>query len=223
MSNTTTICLLSGGLDSATATAIAIEAGHQVIGLSFNYGQRHNRELIAASQLAKYFNLIEHQIVDIDLSTWGGSSLTDMRKALPINGVVEGLIPNTYVPGRNTVFIAIGLSFAEARGANQLVLGVNAMDYSGYPDCRADYIDAFQKLANLSNKIGREGNGIKLWTPLIYWKKVKIIEEALRLGVPIQSTWSCYSENNIPCGKCDSCRIRNLALRKAGRPDLCNL
>ena len=222
MSNTTTICLLSGGLDSATATAIAIEAGHQVIGLSFNYGQRHKRELIAAREIAKHLDLAEHQIIDINLAAWGGSSLTDLTKPLPVNGVLEGVIPTTYVPGRNTVFIAIGLSFAEARGANKLVLGINAMDYSGYPDCRSDYIEAYQQLANLSSKSGREGNGIKLWAPLIHWEKVKIIQEALRLNLPIKSTWSCYSGDLQPCGKCDSCRIRDVALRKVGRSDLCS-
>tara|TARA_B100000700_G_C14866396_1_gene771160 strand:+ start:227 stop:898 length:672 start_codon:yes stop_codon:yes gene_type:complete len=222
MTNSTIIALLSGGLDSATATAIAIEKGHKVIGLSFNYGQRHHRELIAATELARHLNLIEHKIIDINIGSWGGSSLTDMKKELPLNGVKKGEIPNTYVPGRNTVFIAIGLSLAEARGANQLVLGINAMDYSGYPDCRADYIDAYQNLAKLSSKSGREGNEIKLWAPLIHWNKVKIIQEAIRLNVPIESTWSCYSGKNKPCGLCDSCRIRNTALKKAGRPDLCN-
>ena len=222
MKNSTTITLLSGGLDSATATALAIEAGHKVIALSFNYGQRHQRELIAASKLAKQFNLIEHQIIEINLAAWGGSSLTDLNKEVPIDGLVDGVIPNTYVPGRNTVFIAIGLSLAEARGANQLVLGINAMDYSGYPDCRGDYLNAYQNLANLANKIGREGNGIKLWAPLIEWDKVKIIREALRLNIPIESTWSCYTGQEKPCGICDSCRIRETALREIGRTDLYN-
>ncbi len=218
----TTIALLSGGLDSVTAAAIAQEAGHKVIGLSFDYGQRHRRELSAATKLAKDLKLIEHQIISINLASWGGSSLTDKNQKLPTEGVIKNTIPNTYVPGRNTVFIAIGLSFAEARGADQLVIGINAMDYSGYPDCRPDYIKAYQKLANLSSKTGREGNGIKLWAPLISWEKVKIIEEALRLNIPIESTWSCYSDKEIPCGKCDSCRIRNSALEKVGRPDLCS-
>ena len=218
----TTIALLSGGLDSVTAAALAQEAGHKVIGLSFDYGQRHRRELSAATKLAKDLKLIEHQVISINLASWGGSSLTDKNQKLPTEGVVKNKIPNTYVPGRNTVFIAIGLSFAEARGANQLVIGINAMDYSGYPDCRPDYLKAYQKLANLSSKTGREGNGIKLWAPLISWEKVKIIEEALRLNIPIESTWSCYSDKEIPCGKCDSCRIRNSALQKVGRQDLCS-
>ena len=212
----TSIALLSGGIDSATATAMALEKGHHVIGLSFNYGQRHKRELKAAQQLAKHFNLLEHHIVDINLSTWGGSSLTDFNKSIPSEGVIPGLIPNTYVPGRNTVFIAIGLSLAEAKNANEIVLGINAMDYSGYPDCRPDYLLEYQKLANLANKTGREGKGIKLWAPLIYFNKSRIIEEALRLNIPINQTWSCYKGEEKPCGTCDSCRIRDAALEKAG-------
>jgi len=215
-----TIALLSGGLDSATATGLALEAGHEVIGLSIDYGQRHQRELIAASKIAKKLDLIEHQIIKVDLAQWGGSSLTDLTQSVPTNGVIEGVIPNTYVPGRNTVFIALGLSLAEARQASQLVLGINAMDYSGYPDCRGDYLEAYQNLSNLANKAGREGNGIKLWAPLIHFKKIKIVEEALRLKIPIKETWSCYIGKSEPCGKCDSCRIRNEAFIKANRLDL---
>ena len=217
-----TIALLSGGLDSATAAAIAIEKGHKVIGLSINYGQRHHQELKAAIKLAETLNLIEHQIIDVNLAAWGGSSLTDLKQSLPIEGVIKGNIPTTYVPGRNTVFIAIGLSLAEARGANNVALGINAMDYSGYPDCRPDYLSAYQKLASLSNKAGREGNSIQLWAPLIDLTKVEIIQEALRLNVPIEETWSCYSNNSKACGVCDSCRIRNEALEKSGRADLCS-
>lgn len=222
MTEDTTVALFSGGLDSATAAALAKQAGQKVIGLSFDYGQRHRRELEAATDLANYLELNEHQIININLSSWGGSSLTDPRQQLPIEGVTQGLIPNTYVPGRNTVFIAIGLSLAEARGANRLVLGINAMDYSGYPDCRPDYLKAYQNLANLSSKTGREGNGIKLWAPLINWQKVQIVQEALRLGIPIERTWSCYKGQETPCGVCDSCRIRDEALEKIGRSDLCS-
>jgi len=218
----TTVALFSGGLDSSTATAMAKEAGEKVIGLSFDYGQRHRRELKAAIELAKHLELTEHQIININLSSWGGSSLTDLNQKLPIEGVIKDFIPSTYVPGRNTVFIAIGLSLAEARGANKLVLGINAMDYSGYPDCRPDYLKAYQNLANLASKAGRDGNGIHLWAPLIHWKKTQIVEEALRLGIPIEKTWSCYSNKDIPCGVCDSCRIRNEALQKLGRLDLCS-
>ena len=222
MTDFSAIALLSGGLDSATAAALAQEAGGRVIGLSFDYGQRHRRELQAATAIAEALNLAEHHTISVNLASWGGSSLTDSAQALPVDGVQEGVIPSTYVPGRNTVFISIGLSLAEARGADRLVLGVNAVDYSGYPDCRPDYLDAFQTLADLSSKVGRDGRGPRLWAPLVEWSKQKIVEEALRLGVPIERTWSCYSGGDHPCGVCDSCRIRDTALREAGRPDLCS-
>ncbi|EHA62007.1 7-cyano-7-deazaguanine synthase QueC [Synechococcus sp. WH 8016] len=222
MTDSTAIALLSGGLDSATAAALAMKAGFRVIGLSFDYGQRHRRELDAAVDIANALNLAEHHTIKVDLAMWGGSSLTDHAQTLPTNGVEPGIIPSTYVPGRNTVFIAIGLSLAEARGADQLVLGVNAVDYSGYPDCRPDYLKAFQDLADLSSRAGREGHGPKLWAPLVEWSKQQIAEEALHLGVPIERTWSCYSGEDVPCGVCDSCRIRDEALLAAGRPDLCS-
>ena len=222
MSDSKTIALLSGGLDSATAVALAIEAGQKVIGLSFDYGQRHRKELQAANAIAAHMGLTEHHVINVNLGSWGGSSLTDLTQTVPSEGVVDGVIPNTYVPGRNTVFIAIGLSLAEARDANRLVLGVNAMDYSGYPDCRPDYLKAYQTLADLANKAGREGHGIKLWAPLIDWNKKRIVQEALRLGVPIEQTWSCYSGGDHACGICDSCRIRDAALSEAGRSDLCS-
>ena len=217
-----TIALLSGGIDSATAACIAIEAGHKVIGLSFNYGQRHLRELRAAEALATHLNLEDHLTIKIDLSSWGGSSLTDTSQKIPTKGIQKNIIPNTYVPGRNTIFVAIGLSLAEARGANQVALGINAMDYSGYPDCRPDYLEAYQKLANLSSRVGREGKGITLWAPLLDWEKTKIFKEALRLKIPIEETWSCYQGEIKPCGICDSCRIRDQALEKIGRKDLCS-
>jgi 7-cyano-7-deazaguanine synthase len=216
----TAVALLSGGLDSATAAALAQEAGLRVIGLSFDYGQRHRRELQAATAMAEHLGLAEHHTMAVNLAAWGGSSLTDLQQAVPSDGVVEGLIPSTYVPGRNTVFIALGLSLAEARGAERLVLGVNAVDYSGYPDCRPDYLEAFQQLADLASKSGREGHGAQLWAPLVHWSKTKIVAEALRLELPIELTWSCYSGADKPCGRCDSCRIRDAALREAGRADL---
>ncbi len=222
MTDSTAIALLSGGLDSATAAALAMKSGFRVIGLSFDYGQRHHRELDAAADVAKALNLSEHHIIQVNLASWGGSSLTDHNQALPTGGVQEGVIPNTYVPGRNTVFISIGLSLAEARAADRLVLGVNAVDYSGYPDCRPDYLKAFQALADLSSRAGREGHGPKLWAPLVEWTKQQIAEEALLLGVPIERTWSCYSGGSEPCGVCDSCRIRDEALLAIGRPDLCS-
>jgi 7-cyano-7-deazaguanine synthase len=184
----TAIALLSGGLDSATAAALAIEAGYRVIGLSFNYGQRHQRELIAAKNLADHLKLPEHHIIAVNLAAWGGSSLTDSEISVPTDGVEAGVIPNTYVPCRNTVFIALGLSLAEARAAERLVLGINAVDYSGYPDCRPDYLAAFQNLADLATKTGREGKGAQLWAPLLQWSKTKIVQEATRLKLPIADT-----------------------------------
>ena len=214
------VALLSGGLDSATAAALAIEAGYRVIGLSFDYGQRHRRELEAAAAVAADLQLSEHHTISVNLAAWGGSALTDAAIAVPTGGVEAGVIPSTYVPGRNTVFIALGLSLAEARGAQRLVLGVNAVDYSGYPDCRPDYLAAFQTLADLATKAGREGHGPQLWAPLVEWSKAEIVRQALRLNVPIASTWSCYSGGEEPCGVCDSCRIRDAALIEAGRADL---
>ena len=219
----TAIALLSGGLDSATAAALALEAGYRVIGLSFDYGQRHRCELAAAAAVASHLGLEAHRVLQVDLAAWGGSSLTDASQALPSEGVQPGVIPSTYVPGRNTVFIALGLSLAEACAAERLVLGVNAVDYSGYPDCRPDYLEVFQQLADLATRSGREGRGVRLWSPLVQWDKTQIVREALRLGVPVQSTWSCYAGGPQPCGLCDSCRIRDGALRAVGRGDLAAL
>ena len=216
----TAIALLSGGLDSATAAALAVEAGYRVIALSFDYGQRHRRELEAAERVAAALELAEHHRIAVNLAAWGGSALTDATLQVPTGGVEADTIPNTYVPGRNTVFIALGLSLAEARGAERLVLGINAVDYSGYPDCRPDYLAAMQAVAELGSKAGREGHGTQLWAPLVSWSKTRIVQEAVRLQVPILETWSCYSGGEQPCGVCDSCRIRNAALVEAGVPEL---
>jgi 7-cyano-7-deazaguanine synthase len=211
------IALLSGGLDSATAAALAQEEGYRVIGLSFDYGQRHRRELEAARLVAARLGLAEHLTINVNLAAWGGSALTDAAIPVPCEGVQDGTIPSTYVPGRNTVFIALGLSLVEARGAERLVLGVNAVDYSGYPDCRPDYLAAFQTLADLASKAGREGHGARLWAPLVTCSKAEIVRQALRLGVPIADTWSCYGGGTKPCGVCDSCRIRDDALIATGQ------
>ena len=214
------VVLLSGGLDSATTTAIARADGYEVIALSFRYGQRHQKELQAAKKIAKALNIKEHFIVDVNLSQWGGSSLTDDSLVLPQEGLQPDVIPSTYVPGRNTVFIAIALSLAEAKNARAIYLGINAVDYSGYPDCRPEYLEAYQKLANLSSKVGIEGKAPQLIAPLVRDSKVDIVRRALSLGVPIAETWSCYSGGDEPCGLCDSCRIRDRALIEVGRADL---
>ncbi|NMF86765.1 7-cyano-7-deazaguanine synthase QueC [Nodosilinea sp. P-1105] len=214
------IVLLSGGLDSATAAAQAMADGYVPIALSFRYGQRHERELEAARKLAAHLGIAEHHVMDVNLAQWGGSSLTDLNENLPQDGVQAGAIPSTYVPGRNTVFIAIALSLAEAKQADAIYLGINAVDYSGYPDCRPEYLAAFQQLAQLSSKAGLEGNAPQLVAPLVMDSKVDIVHRALRLGVPIAETWSCYEGGKEPCGRCDSCRIRDKALIDAGRADL---
>lgn len=214
------VVLLSGGLDSATTAAIAISQGYDAIAISFRYGQRHHRELLAAKKIVAKLNITEHFIVDVNLSQWGASSLTDTSMDIPQKGVQPDIIPSTYVPGRNTVFIAIALSLAEAKNAEAIYLGINAVDYSGYPDCRPEYLAAYQKLASLASKVGVEGNTIQLVAPLVEDSKLDIVRRALSLGVPIEDTWSCYQGGEKPCGVCDSCRIRNKALIEAGRPDL---
>jgi 7-cyano-7-deazaguanine synthase len=214
------IVLLSGGLDSATAAAQAIADGYDPIALSFRYGQRHERELQAAKQVAAHLGIEQHFFIDVNLAQWGGSALTDDSIDIPTEGVQSGVIPITYVPGRNTVFIAIALSLAEAKSATAIYLGINAVDYSGYPDCRPEYLAAFQQLATLSSKAGLEGNAPKLIAPLVNDSKVDIVTRALQLGVPIDLTWSCYQGTEQPCGVCDSCRIRDRALIEAGQPQL---
>ncbi|NET49345.1 MAG: 7-cyano-7-deazaguanine synthase QueC [Merismopedia sp. SIO2A8] len=214
------IVLLSGGLDSATAMAQAIADGYSPIALSFRYGQRHERELMAAKALVDHFKIQDHFIVDVNLAQWGGSSLTDISQPLPQDGIQSNVIPSTYVPGRNTVFIAIALSLAEAKSATAIYLGINAVDYSGYPDCRPEYLNVYQELARLSSKVGIDGKAPQLIAPLIADSKVDIVHRAVHLGVPITQTWSCYSGQPVPCGQCDSCRIRNQALVDAGFPHL---
>lgn len=214
------IVLLSGGLDSATTTAQAISDGYEVIALSFRYGQRHERELEAAEVVAKHFNLVQHFTIDVNLAQWGGSALTDQAIEVPTAGIQPDAIPITYVPGRNTVFIAIALSLAEAQDAEAIYLGINAVDYSGYPDCRPEYLAAFQTLAQLSSKAGLEGKAPKLVAPLVMDSKTDIVKRAIALSVPIDKTWSCYLGGEIPCGVCDSCRIRDRALIEAGHSEL---
>lgn len=214
------VVLLSGGLDSATVAAMAAADGYTVIALSCRYGQRHHRELEAAAAVARALGVAKHYEVAVNLGNWGGSSLTDPNQAIPTAGVTTEGIPSTYVPFRNTVFIAMGLSLAEACGAERLALGVNAVDYSGYPDCRGDYLEQMQRVAQLGSRAGREGRATQLWAPLLNRTKADIVRCALDLGVPIASTWSCYGGGDQPCGRCDSCRIRDQALQQAGVPHL---
>nr|WP_319418791.1 7-cyano-7-deazaguanine synthase QueC [Pleurocapsa sp. FMAR1] len=214
------VVLLSGGLDSATTAAIAIEQGYQLIALSFRYGQKHHKEIESAKKIAIALNIQKHFIIDVNLSQWGGSSLTDDSMTIPQAGLQADVIPSTYVPGRNTVFIAIALSLAEAQNAQAIYLGINAVDYSGYPDCRPEYLQSYQHLANLSSKAGIEGHAPQLVAPLVEDSKTDIVRRALNLNVPIADTWSCYQGGDTPCGLCDSCRIRDRALIEVGRSDL---
>ena len=220
MSQKKAVVLLSGGLDSATVAAQAQVDGYDVIALSLFYGQRHERELEAAKAIVQALKIQEHHLLNVNLAQWGGSSLTDTSLAVPIEETASDVIPSTYVPGRNTVFISIALSLAEAKQAEAIYLGINAVDYSGYPDCRPEYLAAFQTLAQLSSKAGIEGHAPRLVAPLVMDSKADIVHRALRLGVPIELTWSCYQGGEVPCGVCDSCRIRDRALTQAGRGDL---
>ncbi len=218
------VVLLSGGLDSATTLAIAKSEGYQTYALSFSYGQRHSWELEAAKRVAASIGVTEHRIAEIDLRAIGGSALTadiDVPKGRATEEMAHG-IPITYVPARNTIFLSFALAWAEVLGANEIFLGVNALDYSGYPDCRPEYIAAFEKMANLATKAGVEGRQkLKIHTPLIALSKAQIIAKGIELGVDYSLTSSCYdpSPTGAPCGQCDSCLLREKGFRENGIAD----
>jgi len=213
------VVLISGGLDSATCLAIAKEQGYECYALSFDYGQRHRIELEAAANIAKSMQVQEHKIIPIDMSGIGGSALTDMQIAVP-ETETQG-IPVTYVPARNTIFLSYALGWAEVLVADAIYIGVNALDYSGYPDCRPEFIDAFKKMANLATKVGVEGHIIDVEIPLIDLSKAEIIKRGLALGVDYSKTISCYQAGHggEACGRCDSCRLRLKGFRDAGVED----
>jgi 7-cyano-7-deazaguanine synthase len=216
------VILLSGGLDSSTVLYLAKSEGYDCYALSFDYQQRHRRELAAAKTIATAVGVVAHQVVSFDLSLWGGSALTDIQLDLPQDRELSAMsesIPVTYVPARNTIFLSFALAYAEAISASRVYIGVNALDYSGYPDCRGDYIDAMRSVFRLGTKQGREGNPIDIITPLIDLKKTEIIQLGDRLGVPWQQTWSCYSGDEVPCGTCDSCLLRLAAFAELGLVD----
>ncbi|MBE9124883.1 MULTISPECIES: 7-cyano-7-deazaguanine synthase QueC [unclassified Coleofasciculus] len=216
------VVLLSGGLDSSTVLYQAKTEGYECYAISFDYQQRHRRELASARTVARCAGVKDHQVVSFDLRQWGGSALTDDNLDLPQERSLEEMsenIPITYVPARNTIFLSFGLSYAEAMGANALYMGVNALDYSGYPDCRPDYIQAMQEVFKLGTKQGREGQPIQIITPLIQLKKTEIIELGNQLGVPWQETWSCYAGDEVACGVCDSCQLRLVAFSELGLKD----
>jgi 7-cyano-7-deazaguanine synthase len=216
------VILLSGGLDSSTVLYLAKSEGYDCYALSFDYQQRHRRELEAAKTIATGLGNVTHQVVSFDLRLWGGSALTDSQIALPEHRALAEMsesIPVTYVPARNTIFLSFALAYAEAIAASKVYIGVNALDYSGYPDCRPDYIDAMRSVFRLGTKQGREGDPIEIVTPLIDLKKTEIIQLGDRFGVPWEKTWSCYSEASVPCGSCDSCRLRLAAFAELGQID----
>ena len=213
------VVLVSGGLDSATVLAIAREQGYTCYAISFDYGQRHRAELQAASKIANSLDALEHKVVALDLRNIGGSALTDGNIAVP-ESPSEG-IPVTYVPARNTVFLSIALGWAEVLGACDIFIGVNAVDYSGYPDCRPEFINAFEAVANLATRAGVEGAPFTVHTPLIDMSKAEIIQRGVALGVDYALTVSCYSadEQGRACGRCDSCRFRLAGFEEAGIAD----
>lgn len=213
------VILLSGGLDSATVLAIARDQGYVCHALSFDYGQRHGAELNAAKRIAHEARVVEHKLVRIGLDSIGGSALTDTRIAVPDQP--QPGIPVTYVPARNTVFLAFALGWAEVLGANDIFIGVNAVDFSGYPDCRPEFIRAFEQLARLATKAGVEGQEFRIHIPLIHLSKAEIIRTGVALGVDYAHTVSCYAADDYgrACGVCDSCRLRAAGFEAAGLPD----
>lgn len=218
------IILLSGGLDSSTVLYQAQADGYDCYALSFDYQQRHRRELDAAVAIAKQARVIAHPIVQFDLKLWGGSALTaaiDLPQHRDLAEMSQS-IPVTYVPARNTIFLSFALAYAEAIGAERVYIGVNALDYSGYPDCRPDYLAAMQQVFTLGTKQGREGTPIAIAAPLVNLSKTEIIQLGDQLGVPWQLTWSCYAGGTVACGSCDACRLRLVAFQQLGRIDPIN-
>lgn len=213
------VVLLSGGLDSTVCTALARAAGKRVIALTIDYNQRHQCELAAARAVAASLGVAEHIVLPLDLRAFGGSALT-ADIAVPKDGVGPG-IPVTYVPARNTIFLSLALGLAEARGARHIYVGVNALDYSGYPDCRPAFVEAFAATANLATRAGVEGDPFQFATPLLHMTKADIAREAQRLGVDAGLSWTCYdpAPGGLHCGRCDACRLRAKGFAEAGLPD----
>jgi len=216
------VCLISGGLDSCTTAYIAKKEGYEIYALTFNYGQRHDKEINCAKKIASSVNAKNHIIFDINLDMFGGSSLVDKSKKIEKDHNLNDIgktIPSTYVPARNTVFLSIALAFAETIDADAIFIGATATDYSGYPDCRPEYIDAFEKMAGLATKKGVEGKPIQIKAPLINLSKAEIIKKGLKLGAPFEKTWSCYNGDKNACGRCDSCLLRLKGFKEANVKD----
>ena len=216
------VVLLSGGMDSATALAMTKAEGFDILALTFDYGQRHRKEVEAAKRVAEHFDVRDHRIVNLDLSAIGGSALTDKRIRVPEQRRLEEIgrgIPPTYVPARNTILLSYALALAEATGTNAIVIAAQSLDYAGYPDCRPEYYRAFQEVARLGTKRGVEGDVIAIHTPVIGMTKADIVRKGEELGVPWKLTWSCYHGGEKACGVCDSCQLRLKGFREAGVKD----
>lgn len=216
----TAVILLSGGLDSATVLAMARAQGYACHCLSMDYGQRHRAELTAAARVAAALGALSHRVVKIDLAGFGGSALTDANIAVPTGGVAEG-IPVTYVPARNTILLSFALANAEVTGTNDIFFGANAVDYSGYPDCRPDFVKAYEAMANLATKAAVEGQRLTVHTPIIAMSKADIIRKGIALGVDYALTVSCYqaTDDGLACGQCDACRLRRAGFEQSGVRD----
>ena len=214
------VVLLSGGLDSATVLAIVKAGGFAAHALSIDYGQRHRAELDAAARVAQAIGVASHRVVEVDVGQFGGSALTDASIAVPVDGIKPG-IPVTYVPARNTLMLSVALGWAEVLGANEIFIGVNAIDYSGYPDCRPEYIEAFETLANLATRAAVEGQRLHVRAPIVQLDKAQIIKLGTGLGVDYSLTVSCYqaTDDGLACGRCDACRLRRDGFARAGVAD----
>lgn len=216
------VVLLSGGLDSTTVLALAHREGYELHALSFDYGQRHQREVNAAHAVAAHYGVVQQKTVTIDLRAFGGSALTADLAVPHARGLEEMAqdIPITYVPARNTIFLSFALAYAEVNGANDIFLGINAIDYSGYPDCRPEYLEAYERMANLATRAStQDGRVIHFHAPLLYMSKAEIVRKGAELGVPYELTWSCYEGRENACGTCDSCILRLSGFAEAGLRD----
>lgn len=216
------VVLLSGGLDSSTALASTIEKGYEAVALTFDYGQRHRRELESAKRIARHYSVRRHVVIDLDIGEHVRSSLTDESLAVPIDGGPRdggSNIPSTYVPGRNIVFLSVAAAIAEGIEADAVVIAANAVDYSGYPDCTPEFIEAFQGTLEVGTKRGVSGRAVRVEAPLMRMTKADVVREATRLNVPLDLTWSCYAGGDKACGVCDSCRLRLRGFDDAGETD----
>jgi len=216
------VVLLSGGLDSSTVLAMAIETGYDVTTLTFDYGQRHSKEVESARLVASHFGVRDQIVTKLDLSNISKSSLTDRTAEIPqrlSRSEIDSNIPSTYVPSRNLVFLSVASSLAESIGADAIFIAANSVDFSGYPDCTPEFIEAFQKALEVGTKAGREGRSARVMAPIINRSKAEIVKEAVRLGVPLELTWSCYRGGPRACGRCDSCVLRLQGFAEAGLKD----